>query len=66
MPVSVTVGPSQRRHYDVKPHEATYLIELAAQIAQEFPMSKVVARYGCHVMDTMVLTTNAAEDVELF
>lgn len=66
MTVSVTVGPSQHRHYAVKPHEAAYLIGLAAQIAQEHPLCTVVARYGCHLEDTMVMTAKVDDDVELF
>lgn len=66
MSVFVFIGPSQRRHYDVPPHEAAYLIDLATRIAHDHPPGSVVARYGMGDADLMVIRTDDADSVELF
>jgi len=65
MPVSVTVASSPKRRKPVATSEARYLVELAAQIADDHPKSTVVAQYGQDAADVMVIKSSQ-NDAELF
>jgi hypothetical protein len=66
MPVSITVAPSPKRQKQLKVPESQYLVALAAQIAEDHPHATVLARYGHHDDDLMVIRPQDADDVELF
>ena len=55
MPISITIGSSPKRQTALGLRESTYLIELAAAIAQHHPSSTIIAQYGPLPADVMVI-----------
>ncbi|CAA7627122.1 hypothetical protein [Magnetospirillum sp. SS-4] len=65
MSLTISLGPSPKRKSFLAARDSMYIVELARKIADDCPSFQVLAQYGHHETEVIVIG-GLSDDIELF